>query len=141
LKRLIYFFIAFTFITYLSLTVSAMLPLIAENKTNLSADFLQDGLIRIAAHPINTIKLLIQTKNPLFIGLESFAFVYSIIISLKGVKRTKQGWEVDPHEQSHGSARFAKPSEIFIKDEFISGSKKQVFEELKASLALKEGDI
>lgn len=134
MKRLMYFLLVFVFITYLSLIVSAMLPLIGENKTHLTAAFFQENLLYIVKHPIETVKQLIITKNPLFIGLECFALIYSSVISIKWGSKKKQGWEVDPHQQSHGSARLAKPSEIFTHNEFIPGTKKQALEELKASL-------
>lgn len=138
MKRTLIFTGVFLFISSLAIIVSSMLPLIGENKENLSGAFFQESFRLIIANPWETVLNLIETRNPLFIVLEGVAVIYALIASIQWTTKKKEGWEVDKRQQSHGSARLAKQNEIFKNEEFIAGSREQIYKELKMSLSTKE---
>ncbi|KIL45166.1 hypothetical protein [Jeotgalibacillus soli] len=140
MKRMLIFTGVFLFISSLVIIVSAMLPMIGENKENLSGAFFQESFGLIVTNPWETVQNLIETRNPLFIVLEVVAVFYSLIAAMRWTSKKKEGWEVDKRQQSHGSARLAKPNEIFTNEEFIAGSREQIYKELKTSLSMKEDE-
>lgn len=116
--------------------ISNLLPFIGENKSRLSVDMLKDEAINTFQHPINVIGNLIADNNPLFYIGTIAVIIYTIVVFVRNPE--KEGWEAETKNTTHGAARYARPSEIFIPNQIKGFSKKQLLDEFKRSLGGKK---
>lgn len=136
-QRILIFSITIVITFLLTIQIASLIPFLAENLKSLTFALVKNKSLDILIHPIHTVNTLIDTQNPIFYFLFIAAFFYSIFLAYR-LGDTKEGWEVDKKEQSHGSARFGKPKEIFHKGEFNGCNRQDAFEELL--LLMEEGE-
>ncbi|WP_077324104.1 hypothetical protein [Virgibacillus siamensis] len=132
-KHIGLFILVFTFLFLIVLQISTLIPFIANHTDSLSVELIKDQSLTILLHPIETMQILVNANNPLFWALIAAAFLYAIFVSYR-LGKSKEGWEVDAKEQSHGSARFATSKELFNNGEFNGCSTKETFKEFLQSL-------
>lgn len=132
------FFALFTgvILQYVVLEIATLLPFLGENKANLNVDMLKEKALSILQHPITTIKALIEEKNPLFFIGTGAVVIYMFVISLKKPRDTE--WKAETENTTHGGARYAYGSEIFVPKQLNGANKKELLEQFKKSLT--EGD-
>lgn len=78
------------------------------------------------------IKGYIAERNKLFIIGTVIAFIYALVLNKGRLK--SDGWETENRNTYHGSARWATPSEIFDKQNFMKQPKNNVLSEFEQSL-------
>ena len=114
------------------LQVSHLLTFIGEKKTNLTINMIKDESIYILTHPIEITKKLIDSNNPLFYIGTLGMLIYMIVLFVKSPE--KGDWKAETKQTTHGSARYARPNEIYVPSEIKGYSKKMLFNEFKKTL-------
>ncbi|WP_079524938.1 MULTISPECIES: hypothetical protein [Halobacillus] len=132
-QKILVFVLCFLFLFEITMQIGHLLPFIAENMGNLNLNMIKDKAFTILLNPLDV------NPNPLFYMLLIGSIFYSAYLAVT-LGKEKEGWEVDPNERYHGSARFAKPKEIFTGNEFKGATRKDVFHELMESIETKGGD-
>lgn len=134
LWKIIWIVFSFLFLEMLVIAIVYLVTLL--NTYNVVELLTTDQLINSYKHLLTnipqTIKDYISERNVIFIIGSIIALVYSLVLN-KG-KLKKDGWETENRNTYHGSARWAKPSEIFDKENFIKQQKNSVLSEFEQSL-------
>ena len=134
LWKIIWIVFSFLFLEMLVIAIVYLVTLL--NTYNVVELLTTDQLINSYKHLLTnipqTIKDYISERNVIFIIGSIIALVYSLVLN-KG-KLKKDGWETENRNTYHGSARWATPSEIFDKQNFIKQPKNNVLSEFEQSL-------
>lgn|SRR5699024_5912114 len=134
LWKIIWIVFSFLFLEMLVIAIVYLVTLL--NTYNVVELLTTDQLINSYKHLLTnipqTIKDYISERNVIFIIGSIIALVYSLVLN-KG-KFKKDGWETENRNTYHGSARWAKQSEIFDKENFIKQQKNSVLSEFEQSL-------
>ncbi len=134
LWKIIWIVFSFLFLEMLVIAIVYLVTLL--NTYNVVELLTTDQLINSYKHLLTnipqTIKDYISERNVIFIIGSIIALVYSLVLN-KG-KLKKDGWETENRNTYHGSARWAKPSEIFDKQNFMKQPKNNVLSEFEQSL-------
>lgn len=134
LWKIIWIVFSFLFLEMLVIAIVYLVTLL--NTYNIVELLTTDQLINSYKHLLTnipqTIKDYISERNVIFIIGSIIALVYSLVLN-KG-KLKKDGWETENRNTYHGSARWAKPSEIFDKQNFMKQPKNNVLSEFEQSL-------
>lgn len=104
----------------------------------LKFDFTTNDLWRVVQetmfHPIQTVQQLLAARNPLFLIGSLLILLYGIYVQFRFYRGKKEGWEVDEQNQYHGSARWARPKEIFDGQNFVAKSQSEILNAFSESL-------
>ncbi|MBC1228622.1 hypothetical protein [Listeria booriae] len=139
IKKCLWVIIPFLIVVYLFVLLGHSAGVVLTYKTNLTQALLYDEIRYAMLHPWIYVHTYIQDKNPIFILGLSFVLIYFIYVQFKN-KSKKDGWEADEKKGYHGTARWAKTSEIFDGKNFIAQSKAEVWATFQASLKTKESE-
>lgn len=118
------------------LLVSTLLPLVADlsiQDGELTVEFIQESIMGVLTSPIEQATLLIQERNPLFIGGTVAVIGFILFCLLKNPEKEKP-WTPESKHQTYGSARFAARQEVFKKKRLKPVSRNQLVEDFKKSL-------
>ncbi len=131
----IFIIIFLAFLEFLVIEISSLIMFLADHtkKGDLSIGLVTEKAIDILQHPISAMSKLIAENNPIFY-VGSAALIISTLIVLFKTPKEKQDWEAETKNQTHGSARYATNSEIFIPGRIEKVSKKQMLKQFKKSL-------
>ena len=134
LWKIIWIVFSFLFLEMLVIAIVYLVTLL--NTYNVVELLTTDQLINSYKHLLTnipqTIKDYIAERNKLFMIGTVIAFIYALVLNKGRLK--SDGWETENRNTYHGSARWAKPSEIFDKQNFIKQPKNNVLSEFEQSL-------
>ncbi|SDQ02560.1 hypothetical protein LHA31_12205 (plasmid) [Carnobacterium viridans] len=134
-KKLIWFLVSFVLSEWCLVVVTQLIMTFSEFKLSLTTTILLETVKETLLHPFQTIQILIETKNPLFIMGTIGLLLYCASIQIKlASKEKKEGWEADERNQYHGSARWAREKEIFDGKNYLAQSKQEILKNFTASL-------
>ena len=106
----------------------------AELKFSFTTADLWRVMAETARHPIQTAQQLLAARNPLFLIGSLVIILYGIYVQIRFYRGKKEGWEVDEQNQYHGSARRARPKEIFDGQNFVAKSQSEILSAFSESL-------
>ena len=132
MKKLLWFFISFLAFELVIIAFVEGLLLLSELKLELTTKAIGLRLKEVLLHPITTITVYIENRNPLWLLLTLLNVFYSAFIQIRR-KTKKDGWAIHEKNAYHGSARWAKEKEI-LDGNFIAKSKKDVHDYFLQSL-------
>lgn len=131
-------FLCYAVTVLISLLYLLILTQLLVTFSVLKFDFTTADLGRVvqetAFHPLQTAQQLIAVRNPLFLMGSVIILVYGIYVQIRFYRGKKEGWEVDEKNQYHGSARWARPKEIFDGQNFVAKSQADILNEFSESL-------
>lgn len=134
LWKIIWIVFSFLFLEMLVIAIVYLVTLL--NTYNVVELLTTDHLINSYKHLLTnipqTIKDYIAERNKLFMIGTVIAFIYALVLNKGRLK--SDGWETENRNTYHGSARWATPSEIFDKQNFIKQPKNNVLSEFEQSL-------
>lgn len=134
LWKIIWIVFSFLFLEMLVIAIVYLVTLL--NTYNVVELLTTDQLINSYKHLLTnipqTIKDYIAERNKLFMIGTVIAFIYALVLNKGRLK--SDGWETENRNTYHGSARWATPSEIFDKQNFIKQPKNNVLSEFEQSL-------
>lgn len=134
LWKIIWIVFSFLFLEMLVIAIVYLVTLL--NTYNVVELLTTDHLINSYKHLLTnipqTIKDYTAERNKLFMIGTVIAFIYALVLNKGRLK--SDGWETENRNTYHGSARWATPSEIFDKQNFIKQPKNNVLSEFEQSL-------
>lgn len=134
LWKVFWIVISFLLLEVLVVAVTYLVSLL--NTYNIVDLFTTDQLLQsykeLFTHLPQVVKSYIDDRNKLFIIGSIIALIY--VLYLHNGKLKSDGWETENKNTYHGSARWAKPSEIFDKQNFFNQTKKSVLSDFEKSL-------
>lgn len=123
------------FLEYIIIEIASLLPFIGNLKKegNLNFPLVKEETLNILKNPFSTISDLIASNNPLFYIGSIAVVIYILVVMFKNPFKHKE-WEAETHNTTHGGARYARPSEVFIPNQIKGCSSRQLLEQFKTSL-------
>lgn len=125
-KRLIWYGITVLISLFCLLIGVQLLLAFSELKFSFTSADLWRVMVETARHPIQTGQELMTARNPLFLLGSLGVLIYGIYVQVRFYKGKKEGWEVDEDNPYHGSARWARPKEIFDGQNFVAKSQQDI---------------
>lgn len=133
-KRLLWYGVTVLISLFCFLILVELLLAFAELKFSFTTADLSRVMAETARHPIQIAQQLYGDRNPLFLVGSVVILLYGIYVQVRFYKGKKEGWEVDELNQYHGSARWARPKEIFDGQNFVAKSQADILNEFSESL-------
>lgn len=131
--RILFIIIAFLLLETLLILALEAIYTLSEYKFNITTDLYVENVTNVFTNLGSYIQINWEQKNPFFLIGTGVIAVYSIYVPFGNKK--KKGWETELDNAYHGSARWAKESEIMDeKKDFIRQSKRKVQSEFYKSL-------
>ncbi len=137
-KRLMWYGITVLISLFCLLIGVQLLLAFSELKFSFTSADLWRVLAETARHPIQTGQELVTARNPLFLLGSLGVLVYGIYVQVRFYKGKKEGWEVDEDNPYHGSARRARPIEIFDGQNFVAKSQQDILAAFTDSVTQRE---
>lgn len=133
-KRLMWYVVTVLISLFCLLIGVQLLLTFSELKFSFTSADLWRVIAETARHPIQTGQNLVADRNPLFLLGSLGIIVYGIYVQVRFYRGKKEGWEVDEQNQYHGSARWARPKEIFDGQNFVAKSQNDILTAFTDSL-------
>lgn len=137
-KRLMWYVITVLISLFCLLIGVQLLLAFSELKFSFTSTDLWRVMADTARHPLQTGYALVTARNPLFILGSLGVLVYGIYVQVRFYKGKKEGWEVDEDNPYHGSARWARPKEIFDGQNFVARSQQDILAAFTESVTQRE---
>lgn len=136
LKILLLVVVTFVILEALLISALEVLYTLSEYKLEISTELILDNLKNTFTNLRAYIETNWEEKNPFFIIGSIVILLYSLYAN-KGSLTKKDGWETEDKNAYHGSARWARLSEIFDNQNFLKKSKATIQTEFSKSLKKK----
>lgn len=133
LKNIVWIVITFLFLEALLLSAIQVIYTLSEYKLDISIDVVLQDLRYLFSHLSQVIQNYITERNPFFTLGTGAILIYAIFLNRKSNKK-KSSWQTEEELGYHGTARWAKNSEVFDNQNFLSESKRTVQSKFMRSL-------
>ena len=137
-KRLMWYVITVLISLFCLLIGVQLLLAFSELKFSFTSADLWRVVAETTRHPIQAGQALVAARNPLFLLGSIGIILYGVYIQVRFYRGKKEGWEVDEQNPYHGSARWARPKEIFDGQNFVAKSQNDILAAFTDSL--KQGE-